>query len=162
MLLHRKTTRIDLNSDVDSLALTSQGAANECRTNDLFVTYGLSTTRRISQMRATIHCLRHQHGRSCRHLFPGQRRSAICPGHDGCRLGWRARQTRPGLPRRRILGRTTRGIDEGTMRAWQAGIISIGTSLPTTVSPTATAGGAGGRCWGFLLDTVGRMLYYTC
>jgi len=54
MLLHQITTRIDLNSDIDSLALISQGAANEHRTNNLFATNRLSATRSISAMRATI------------------------------------------------------------------------------------------------------------
>jgi hypothetical protein len=42
MLLQQIITRIDLNCDIDSLALTSQGAANERRTNYLFATHGLS------------------------------------------------------------------------------------------------------------------------
>ena len=53
-MLHHKTTRIDLNSSVHFSAIPTRGAADERWTNDLFATHGLSATRHVSSMRATL------------------------------------------------------------------------------------------------------------
>jgi len=53
-MLHQKTTWIDFSDVVLFRGHSTQGVAHVHRTHDLFATYGLSATRRLSSMRATL------------------------------------------------------------------------------------------------------------